>query len=218
MTRSVAARWVGKVGICLLGTALLSGCGGSRGFEPEGTGAGSTLGNLIAFNKLNPGPAPQAALTEDKLDCPTIEVLDGTASARVYAGADQSNGNVKYQFSMGDVVRECSHVGGDLVLKVGVEGRVLIGPVGAPGSFAAPVRIAVRRERDQTVVASKFYRVPVTVPPGGSEAGFSLVSDPIAVPFTQAHTDEDYTIVVGFDAKGSATADAKPRKVRRRGH
>ena len=116
---------------------------------------------------------PASSTPSEVLQCPTVEVLDGTASSRVYAGADQSNSNVKYQFSIGDVVRECSHVGDQLVLKVGVEGRVLIGPAGTPGTFAAPVRIAVRRDKDDKPVATKLYQIPVAIP-GGRRPGAVL--------------------------------------------
>ena len=43
-----------------------------------------------------------------------------------------------------------------------------------------------------------------------------MVSDPIEVPFIKARADDDYTILVGFDAKGSATDPAAPGKARRK--
>lgn len=209
MSGRMAMRWFG-VAACLAGTALLGGCGGSASGD-----SGTAVANLLAFNTTTVSAAPPPAQIDEKLQCPTVEVLDGTASSRVYAGAEQTNSSVKYQFSMGDVARECSHVGDQLVLKVGVEGRALVGPVGAPGTYAAPVRIAVRREKDEKPVATKLYKIPVTIPSGEGGAPFSLVADPISVPFTTAHADDDYTIVVGFDAKGGDEA-VKPSAKRRR--
>ncbi len=204
-----------KLGVALAGALGLAGCGGTAGFAPEGPGVGSTLGNLVAFNKLHLGPLPKQKPEDVTVNCPAVEVLDGTASARTYAGADQSNGNVKYQFSMGDVERECSKAGGQLVLKVGVEGRALVGPMGGPGSFTAPVRIAVRSDNDRRVVTSKLYSVPVTVQPGEDGASFTVVSDPISVPFLKAKADDDYTILVGFDTQGQASG-APARKAQAR--
>jgi hypothetical protein len=216
--RAVGRGWA-RIGAGLL-TIAVGGCGaGSYGFAPDTSDYNhSAVANLLAFNSLKaPSPAPAATdATKEKLQCPTIEVLDGTASSRVYAGADQSNNNVRYQFSMGDVVRECSHVGGDLVLKVGVEGRALLGPAGSPGAFTAPVRIAIRREKDEKVVSSTLLRAPVTIAGGETGAPFVLVSDPIIVPFTSANEDSDYTVIVGFDSKGDAKAPA-PRKAHSRG-
>lgn len=215
MERVVSARRSAMVGLGLFGALALAGCGGSAGFGPDSPGVSTTLGNLVAFNSLHIGPVPKQK-EEVAIDCPPIEVLDGTASARTYAGADQSNGNVKYQFSMGELVRECSKAGDQLVLKVGVQGRALVGPAGAPGSFTAPVRIAVRNDNDRSVLTSKFYSVPVTIQPGNSQADFTVVSDPITVPFTKAHADEDYTILVGFDEHGQSADPNAPRKARRK--
>lgn len=210
-----------KRGACALTLLALAGplggCGaGSSGFEPSSVDRGTTLGNLLAFNSPNAPPMPKPVDTEEKPTCPDIEVLDGTASSRVYAGAEPSNGTVRYQFSMGDVVRECSHVGNQLVLKVGVEGRALLGPVGSPGSFTAPVRVAVRRERDETAIASKLYQVPVSIGASDANAPFSIVTEPIAVPYLSAQANTDYTIVVGFDPRGDAKLDRKARGRRRK--
>lgn len=197
----------------------LAGCGGvtgTRGFEPESANHGTTLGNLLAFNSISaPSPVKRVEV-EEKPSCPTIEVLDGTAAARTYAGAEQSNSTVRYQFSLGDVVRDCSRVGDQLVLKVGIEGRALLGPAGAPGGFTAPVRIAVRDEQTEKAVASKLYQVPVTIAGADSGAPFSIVSDPIAVPFKSAQGENDYTILVGFDPKNNGTVSGQAVGKKRR--
>lgn len=191
----------------------LAGCGGTTGFEaPRETTStlsslGTKLGNLVAFNTLFPDSAPLPS-TEATVSCPIIEVQDGTASARFYRGGGQANGDVRYAFSLGDVARECSIVGGQLQLKVGVEGRVLVGPAGTPGAFSVPLRIAVRNDNTQQAVSSQLARVGATVAPNETQAGFTYVTEPFTVP-TVPHPDEDYTILVGFDASGKS-ADAPP--------
>lgn len=210
----VATRIAGR-GSCVIVMALLSACGGSQ----TSGGSGSTIVNLLAFNSASAPPLTASSTPSEVLQCPTIEVLDGTASSRVYAGADQSNSAVKYQFSIGDVARECSHVGDQLVMKIGVAGRALIGPAGTPGTFSAPVRIAIRRDKDEKAVETKLYQIPVAIPAGDGQAPFSLVADAVSVPFTRANADDDYTILVGFDTKGDGGAVAKKRGTahRRRG-
>ena len=212
MRRHRKVRRAAALGLCLIGPGL-SGCGGTQGFDASEPGFGTTLGNLVAFNKLKIGAAPPRKV-EQEVGCPIIEVQAGTAAARTYASGEETNANVKYQYSMGDVVRECSRDGTQLVVKVGIAGRVLLGPAGAPGSFTAPVRITVRNDNTQKPEASKFYQVPVTIQPGGSQADFNLVSDPIEVPLLKRQADEDYTILVGFDPKGEPVA--KPAAARRR--
>lgn len=206
------------VAACVATAGMLHGCAaGSGGFEPASVDRGTALGNLLAFNSLK-APAPDKPLvdTEEKPSCPEIEVLDGTAASRTYGPGEQSNATVRYQFSMGEVVRECSHVGDQLVLKVGIEGRALLGPLGTAGGFAAPVRIAIRDERQKKAVQSKLYQVPVTIPAGETGAPFSIVADPVAVPYYSAQSDNDYTIVVGFDPKGDGQIGGKPVGAKRR--
>jgi hypothetical protein len=216
MVGSTARRLVWTVA-GMAGCGFLAGCGagGTPGFEaPSQSGSYSlaSLGNLVAFNKLFPGSAPLPQTTDVQIDCPTIEVQDGTASVRTYTG-EQGNANVRYQFSLGDIARECSKNGDNLVLKVGAEGRVLLGPAGAPGSFTVPIRIAVRNDATQKVVFSQLNRVAAAIPAGGTDTAFTYVSDPFSVPFV-AHPDADYTVLVGFDPSGAGTAVGTPRKSR----
>ena len=218
MGRGLNMRRIERMALAAVGCGLLSACGGSAGFEPqrESTYSLSSLGNLIAFNKLFPGSAPLPQ-SEAPIECPVVEVQDGTASVRVFKGAEQTNDTVRYGFSLGDVARECSKTGDLIQLKVGVEGRVLVGPAGTPGTFTVPVRIAVRNDNTQAVLASKLSTISATVPADGTQAAFSYVSEPFTVPFV-AHPDEDYTILVGFDPNGrgatpvASTRRKKPRQ------
>ncbi len=200
MQRGVRAMALVSAGLAL------GGCAATEKLMPSSDGGGSVFGNLLAFNTTTPGAVPNAARPDAPLQCPTVEVLDGTASYRTYAGTDQSNGNVRYQFSMGEVARDCTKSGSQILLKVGIEGRVLLGPAGAPGSFTVPVRIAVRHDADGKAVATKLYQVPATIAAGTDSTPFQVVSDPIAVPFVSSDADSDYTILVGFDAAGKAPA------------
>ena len=212
------ARRIGLAVVGLAGCAVLAGCGaaGTPGFEPENENVptlSSKLANLVAFNKLFPTSAPLPQ-TEAPVECPTIEVLDGTSSVRTYAG-EHSNAGVRYQFSLGDIARECSKNGSNLVLKVGAEGRVLLGPAGSPGNFTVPIRVAVRNDATQKVVYSQLNRIAAGVPAGGTETAFTYVSEPFQVPIV-AHPDEDYVILVGFDPSGTAVpAERKTRRAKR---
>ena len=208
-----------RAGAVLVSCGLVAACGtaGTPGFEaPRDQGFSlSSLGNLVAFNTLFPSSAPLSQ-TEGPVECPTIEVLDGTASVRVYSGADQSNDHVRYAFSLGDIARECSRAGDQLVLKVGAEGRVLLGPTGAPGAFTVPLRIAVRNDNTQKVLTSNFTRIAASIAPGETQTAFSYVSEPFSVPLVP-HPDEDYVILVGFDPNGKGVNPAKnPKKPHRR--
>jgi hypothetical protein len=180
-------------------SASLAGCAGHAGSFDAEDNVTTKLGNLLAFNKTDAPAAPPKP--GEHVECPEIVVLDGTAAQRVYAGG-ASNEGLRYQFSLGDVARECSVQGGQISLKVGIEGKVLLGPNGSPGNFTAPIRVAVVRESDQHPIISKLYHVSANIAAGQTQGGFALVSEPLVVPFTQEHAEVDYTIKVGFDEAG----------------
>ena len=82
-------RQAGRIVAVLSKCAALAGCGaaGTMGFEASNnqpstlSALGTKLGNLVAFNELFPGsaPLPQSDAT---VTCPSVDVQDGTASAR----------------------------------------------------------------------------------------------------------------------------------------
>jgi hypothetical protein len=195
----------------ILSSALLAGCS-SVGLDTAGSSVSDTMGNLLAYNRPTAPPLPpQKPGPVAEVDCPQIEVQDGTAELRSYAGGN-SNADVSYQYSLGDTARECSVVGNQIAIKVGIAGRVLIGPKGSPGSFSAPVRVAIRHESEGKAILSKLYKVPVTVPAGATEAPFSLVTEALMVPMVPVRADEDYTILVGFDGAGNVEVGKVHRK------
>jgi hypothetical protein len=193
--------------------AGLAGCGktsvGSFDQPDSNNTITSRFGNLLAFNKLTGEQAPPKEA--EKLECPEIIVLDGTAAHRVYNGAE-ANENLRYQYSIADVARECILQGDQIAMKIGVAGQVLLGPAGASGAFTVPVRIAIVRESDNAPVVSKLYTANVNVIPGQTEAPYTIVTEPLLAPFVQRHTAEDYTIKVGIDAQGQPKPAAHERK------
>jgi hypothetical protein len=184
----------------------LAGCGGHLGtFDTPETG-GSKLANLLGF-KSNDAPAAPGAEVRH-IFCPQVIVLEGTAASQAYAGTPPSSANLRYQSALDDTARECTLEGEQLAIKIGVAGKVLLGPAGSPGSFSVPVRMAILRERDNQPIISKVYRAAVTVAAGETRADFTIVSEPLRVPFIQDHAEDDYTIKVGIDDGASAEKPA----------
>jgi hypothetical protein len=184
----------------------LAGCGGHLGtFDTPETG-GSKLANLLGF-KSNDAPAAPGAVVRH-IFCPVVVVLEGAAASRAYAGTPPSSANLRYQYALDDTARECTLEGDQLAIKIGVAGKVLLGPAGSPGGFSVPVRMAVLRERDNQPIVSKLYHAAVTVAAGETRADFTIVSEPLRVPFIQDHAEDDYTIKVGIDDGASADKPA----------
>jgi len=187
----------------------LVGCGGHLGtFDtPQTQGGGSQVLAMLLGFKNNDAPAAPGTQVRH-IVCPEVVVLEGTAASQTYAGTPPSSANLRYQYALDDTARECTLEGDQLAIKIGVAGKVLLGPAGSPSSFSVPVRMAVLREHDNQPIVSKLYRAAVTVAAGETRADFTVVSEPLRVPFIQDHAEDDYTIRVGIDEGASAEKPA----------
>ena len=187
----------------------LVGCGGHLGtFDtPQTQGGGSQVLAMLLGFKNNDAPAAPGTQVRH-IVCPEVVVLEGTAASQTYAGTPPSSANLRYQYALDDTARECTLEGDQLAIKIGVAGKVLLGPAGSPGGFSVPVRMAVLREHDNQPIVSKLYRAAVTVAAGETRADFTVVSEPLRVPFIQGHAEDDYTIRVGIDEGASADKSA----------
>jgi len=195
-----AGRWLALPLLCL----GLAGCGSSSSTgEPS---AAQKLGNVLMFQSTTPPPVDQLPKDEDDMTvvCPEVIVADGGAALRAQSGQDSSG--LRYQISITNVARECTPTGnGGFRLKVGVEGRVLLGPAGGAGSYGATLTTTVTR--GTSVVARRASRVGGTIPGGQGGTDFSHVEDGIVVPPGQS----DVEIIVGL-GQGGAVSPARHRR------
>ena len=99
--------------------------------------------------------------------------------------------------------------------KIGIEGRVIVGPAGGPGQVDVPVRLAVVQEgASPKTVLSKLARIPVTVG-GDPTAEFTHVDPDVAFPLPRPLTALDqYVVYVGFDPTALAPQKPAPRRKR----
>ena len=105
-----------------------------------------------------------------------MEIDEGGASTRV-GGPD--NETVRYQFDIDNTARECNPLSdSQFSLKVGVSGRLLIGPAGQPGAYSVPLRVIVHDEDAKKDAFSKIYKIDVSAPTVDG-APFSFVTEPI---------------------------------------
>ena len=150
------------------------------------------------------------AAPED-LDCPDVGVAEGGATARVGGASSES---VRYQFTIGDVARECDPQGAQFALKIGVSGRLLIGPAGSPGAYSTTLHVQVKRDVDDKVVVDKSYKIGANTS-GEVQAPFNFVTEPLMLPLTRARLDQDYSIAVSLGQGGGQVLHV--RRTRRRG-
>src|SRR5690348_14391985 len=92
-----------------------------------------------------PPPNP-AAVPQDTgdLTCPPVTVRAGASTYAVGAPGKQPVGNdLRFQATISKMARECSVNGGVITARIGIQGRVIAGPAGAPASVQVPIRVAV---------------------------------------------------------------------------
>jgi hypothetical protein len=162
-----------------------------------------------------PKPAPVPGQpADDELDCPQVTVRAGASTYAVGANGKQAVGNdVRFQATITKMARECIRSGGDITARIGIQGRVIAGPAGAPTTVEVPLRIAVVQGGvGEKVIASKAYRTTVGMSEGGS-VPFTFVAEDLTYPVPPPAVADTYIFYVGFDPQAlSPEPKAKPRK------
>jgi hypothetical protein len=202
---------------------VLGGCGGGipglgGGSSSQATtaaeqpqGIGSTLRNQLLYGgpTVPPSQQPGFNINETERGCPTLDILENAAGYRGTGSGAQAS-QVSYQASITNTARECIFQGNQLRLRIGVEGRVLLGQVGRPGTFSVPLRIVVKRRAD--VVTQRFSRLSVSVPAGDTQGEFAYVEENLVVPLSEVDPSAEFDIYVGLDPTGQQAQ----RQTRRR--
>lgn len=145
-------------------------------------------------------------------ECPDVQVRQGAATLTASGNpAEPTAMNLRYQVSIGTTARECRLLPGNTVsIKVGMQGRVVLGPEGTPGTVDVPIRFAVVREGiEPKPIVTKLDRVAVTVPPGDGNVLFSHVAEGLDFPMPRAGEIDSYVVYIGFDP--SAVQEPKPK-------
>lgn len=200
----------------LLGFGLfLSGC--------SSTSLNSMTGGLLDSSPSTPSNAGSTAdasppPSNQDLPCPDTAVRTGASTLMVGNTPGQGEPSpldVRYQGSISRVDRECHTFAGTMHIKVGVEGRIITGPAGGPGSLNVPLRVAIVSEGINPVtVATQLVQVPVTIDSAVGHVTFTYIYPDVSFPLPHPLGKiQNYTVYVGFDPIG---AQQKKRPVRRR--
>lgn len=186
--------------------STLAACGTVGGDQ-----GGDSAATKLLLGNTNPPPLTAPEDLALKRQCPPVEILPGAAAYPVYEKAgDTDPFSLRYQASIADTARECSSLGVEAAIRVGLAGRLILGPKGAPGAFRVPLRIAVLDEAGKPVY-SQSHMVDVSVPAGQQQAEFSHIENDIVVPIPE-NRFRGWTIVVGYDPAGAATPAKRTRR------
>lgn len=201
----------GQAGLTMNGSRLLAALALTGMAGSAAAGDGSFFKNLFNGNGVDGVPSVTAPRAYDPDDayCPTVTIKDNAASIQVPPGSASTG--IRHQITFGRISRECAvREGGALGVKVGLELRALIGPLGAPGTFDAPVTIAIRY--NEKIITSRTRRVAVRIAPGETFGSATVIESDLNVPAEYAN---GYDIDVGLEgahAKASPKVAAKRRK------
>ena len=137
---------------------------------------------------------------ESQLTCPSVTVRSGASTYAVgLPGKEASGSDLRYQAVISRTARECNLNTGVITAKIGIQGRIIAGPAGAPTSVDVPLRVAVVQEGvSPKTVFTKAYRTSVSMQPDGS-VPFSLVAEDVAYPAPSVSDNDAYVFYVGFD-------------------
>ncbi len=209
--------------LALLGLALaLGGCGSSSNLLKS-----SPLDLFKSSSKSTAGAPTGGAAGGDSgnvatvdVDCPDVSVRTGAATLIIGSKPGESAPaalDVRYQGSIIRTARECHVNAGIMTMKVGIEGRIITGPAGGPGTVDVPLRIAVVHEGvNPKTVVSKFGSEPVVVGNAVDRVTFTHIDPDVAFPLPQPIGDIDqYVVYVGFDPI-SAEPEKKPPPPKRK--
>src|SRR6185437_4667065 len=110
-----------------------------------------------------------------------LEVTPEGAAIRDPAGQVEGGSQaLRHQISISRVARECKDAGANIAMKLGVEGSVILGPSGSPGTFTVPLLFEAKL--NDKVVASRRETLSVNVPADRGRAFFDTVVTDFVIP------------------------------------
>jgi len=150
-------------------------------------------------------PSPAAPAEGEDLNCPPVSIRAGASTFAVAAPGKQAVGNdLRYQVTITKTARDCTRSGGEITARIGIQGRVIAGPAGAPASVEIPMRVAVVQGGvNEKVIATKVYRTTVSMSEDAS-VPFTLVADGLVYPVPPGATADSYVFYIGFDPQALA--------------
>lgn len=208
--------------LAVAASAVLSGCGGGSMFGSS-TGGGASSGSSFGsrFSQLFGSRSEEATTTSapstqstdnSDLTCPSVAIRFGASTLAVGLPGKPAAGNdLRYQGSITRTARDCNLQGSQITARIGIMGRIISGPAGAPPTIDVPMRVAVVQEgAPEKVITTKAFRTTVTME--GENTEFSLVAEDVVYPTPTLAANDKYVFYVGFDPAALKPEPAGRRK------
>ena len=201
---------------------LLAGCSGGGPGSPATTASTGTVAQPASAPSFKDKVAsffsgatqkdPQGvANAQPDVECPFLDIRQG-ASTLTIPPPPAEGGNeamsLKYQGTFVRAARDCTVVSGQMVMRIGVQGRIVVGPAGGPGQIEVPLRIAVINAplTAPKTVATKLIRIPVSIGAGDGTVDFTHIEEGISFPMPSSSADP-HIVYIGFDPLAAAVQD-----------
>jgi hypothetical protein len=212
----------------LLSLALLSsGCSSGSGWfgggpattasdpaAPPPPDSPSLKDKITGFFSGSSANSPQGvANAQSDVNCPFIDIREGASTLTIPPPTGENAAMaLKYQGTFVRAARECAVVAGQLVMKVGIQGRIIIGPAGGPGEVDVPLRIAVVDDETAAskTIVTKLIHIPVTIASADQNPTFTHIEEGLAFPLPSPAALDNYVVYIGFDPIGAGTQE-KPK-------
>jgi hypothetical protein len=150
------------------------------------------------------------------LTCPDVKVRAGASTYAVAEPGKQAVGSeVRYQATITRTARDCNLNAGQITARVGIQGRVIVGPAGAPATVEIPLRVAVVQGGvNEKTITTTVVRTTVSMGEGLS-VPFSVVAEDIVYPAVSADVNDTYIFYIGFDPQ-ALKPEPKPKVVKKK--
>ena len=202
-----------------LAGAVLSGCGGGSSLgatsdTSSGSSISSRFSQLFGSKSQAVGEAAPPPV-DNEVSCPPVTIRAGASTYAVGTPGKEAVGNdLRYQATISRTARDCTKTGDQITARIGILGRVIVGPAGAPQTVEIPLRVAVVQGGVQEkTIATKVFRTTVTMNDQNSEP-FSLVAEDVVYPVPPGATGDSYIFYIGFDPQ--ALTPERPARAARK--
>jgi hypothetical protein len=203
-------------GIALLAVAGI--CCGMLASSASAQSITDRFKSLFGGGKSDEGAPSAGAGQSDTggLTCPDVKVRAGASTYAVAALGKQPVGSeVRYQATITRTARDCNLNAGQITARVGIQGRVIVGPAGAPATVEIPLRVAVVQGGvNEKTITTTVVRTTVSMGEGLS-VPFSVVAEDIVYPAVSADINDSYIFYIGFDPQ-ALKPEPKPKVVKKK--
>jgi len=187
---------------CGLNT-LTSGLGGGM-FGSGGSATSEVKGvsndQLLTAAKADGNAAQPTGGVDVAHGCPRFQVWPRDNTLTIYEAGRAGDGlAVMHRGEITKTARECSVAAGQVTVKYGFAGRVLLGPKGAAGRVTMPVAVFVTDAKRARLVNERVT-VDVDVTADNPIGYFSAVRT-VTIPVPEGSRPGEFDVFVGFEQK-----------------